>query len=82
MYIEKSSWLGMTRGYATTASGDGQWVWVRCSLSEVDADARAGPQCRLTIVTADKVCRHPCPYEAVAIFSIGYLAALLGHQDA
>ncbi|KAF8509805.1 Rho GTPase activation protein [Gautieria morchelliformis] len=50
---EKSSWLGMTRGYATTASGDGQWVRVRCTLAETD-DARAGPQCRLSIVTTDK----------------------------
>lgn len=54
LVTEKTSWLGMSRGYATTASSDGQWVRVRCTLAEMDG-GRNGPQCRLTII-ADKVC--------------------------
>ena len=56
---EKSSWLGMSRAYATTASGDGQWVRVRCTLTEME-DTKNGPQWRLTIV-GDKVCGEFCP---------------------
>lgn len=57
MITEKTSWLGMSRSYATTGSGDGQWVRVRCTLAEMD-DSCDGLQCRLTII-ADKVWLYP-----------------------
>ena len=58
----------MSRGYATTASGDGHWARVRCTLVEME-DTESGPQWRLTII-GDKVrvqlvCGRPlqCPFQ-------------------
>ena len=54
VYAEKTSWLTMAPGYATTTSAAGQWVRVRCHLQ----DDTTLDTCILTIVMIGEKVRH------------------------